>query len=71
MTRDELNDELKAAVEELVAAVEATARTTIEAEFKAAIVRSWHDNGRARTVQQGADMAWEATRHLFKATAHE
>lgn len=37
----------------------------IEAKFKAAIIQSWRVNGRARTVEQGADLAWQATKHLF------
>ena len=40
-------------------------RDEIEREFKKAIIESWRVNGRARTVTQGAEMAWQATRHLF------
>lgn len=37
----------------------------LERRFKSAIIESWRVNGRARTVTQGADLAWDATRHLF------
>ena len=40
---------------------------TVEEQFKAAIIESWRVNGRARTVTQGAEWAWQATRHLFDA----
>lgn len=44
---------------------EETVVTDVERRFKAAIIESYRTNGRARTVTQGADLAWEATRHLF------
>ena len=58
----DLHAELEAAVNELVTTVEELA---IERRFKEAIIESWRTNGRARTVTQGAEWAWQATRHLF------
>ena len=40
-------------------------RDDLEAAFKAAIINSYQTNGRARTVTQGAQYAWDATKHLF------
>mgnify|MGYP001583008683 CR=1 FL=1 len=37
----------------------------LELRFKSAIVQSYLTHGRARTVTQGAELAWQATRHLF------
>jgi len=44
---------------------EETVMSELERQFKEAIIGSWYANGRAKTVAHGADMAWEATRHLF------
>ena len=42
---------------------------SLEERFKAAIIESYRVNGRARTVTQGAELAWQATRHLFVGAA--
>ena len=42
-----------------------TTTSDLEAAFKAAIINSYMVNGRARTVTQGAQYAWDATKHLF------
>jgi hypothetical protein len=44
---------------------EETAMSDLEREFKEAIIESWYVFGRAKDVTHGADMAWDATRHLF------